>query len=149
MKPIRTWVLIADGARARVLENQGPGRGLHAVPGMTFAAEHGATHDLVDDREGRTFSSTSHSRSAIDARKDPHRVLKSDFAKALAEVLAEAEAQKAFDRLVLVAPPVMLGDLRHAVSDHVKARLAGELAQDLTKMPNADVPRHLESVMSL
>lgn len=149
MKPIRTWVLIADGARARVLENQGPGRGLHAVEGMTFVAEHAATHDLVDDREGRTFSSTSARRSAIDARKDPHRVLKKDFAKALAEVLAESEAQKAFDRLVLVAPPVTLGDLRQAVSDHVKAKIAGELAQDLTKIPNADVPEHLEGVVSL
>jgi hypothetical protein len=25
MKPTRTWVLIADGARARILQNDGPG----------------------------------------------------------------------------------------------------------------------------
>ena len=33
MKPTRTWVLIADGARARILENDGPNHGLTAIEG--------------------------------------------------------------------------------------------------------------------
>ena len=37
MKPTRTWILIADGARARILENLGPGKGVHEVPDMTIA----------------------------------------------------------------------------------------------------------------
>jgi len=149
MKPIRTWVLIADGARARILENDGPGRGLHAVPDTNLAAEHGATHDLVDDREGRTFSSINRSRSAIDARKDPHRALKSEFARTLADRLAHAAAAHAYDRVVLVAPPAMLGDLRHALSDEVKAKVVGELAQDLTKTADAEVAAHLGELIAL
>src|SRR5262249_34094570 len=30
MKPTRTWILIADGARARILRNDGPGKGVQA-----------------------------------------------------------------------------------------------------------------------
>jgi len=71
MKPTRTWVLIADGARARVLVNDGPGRGLAEVDGLEFSADHSATHDLVSDREGRSYSSHGQGRSAIDSRSDP------------------------------------------------------------------------------
>ena len=56
MKPTKTWIMIADGARARILENEGPGRGLKEVPNMTFAGDHSATHNIVDDRQGRSYN---------------------------------------------------------------------------------------------
>ena len=33
MKPTTTWILIADGARARLFANHGPGKGVEAVEG--------------------------------------------------------------------------------------------------------------------
>ena len=143
MKTTRTWVLIADGARARVLESDGPGRGLTPVEGLVFHGDHSATHDLVSDREGRSFSSHGPRRSAVDARSDPHRNLKSKFAHQLADVLAHGLQQGAYHRLILVASPVTLGDLRSAISDHVRATVVGEVAQDLTKLPNSEVGGHL------
>lgn len=147
MKPTRTWILIADGARARVLENDGPNHGLKAIEGFEFEGDHSATHDLVRDREGRSFSSHGHGRSAIDARSDPHRDLKTTFAHRLAEVLAKGLEQKAYDRLIIVASPVTLGDLRTAISAQVRAVVMGEVAQDLTKIPNGEVADHLKHVL--
>ena len=148
MKPTRTWVLIADGARARVLENDGPNHGLIAMEGLVFHGDHSATHDLVPDREGRSFSSHGPGRSAIDSRSDPHRDLKTKFAHQLPDVLAQGLEQNAYDRLVIVAPPITLGDLRTAISDQVRALVVGEVAQDLTKIPNSEVAEHLKEVLS-
>jgi protein required for attachment to host cells len=147
MKPTRTWVLIADGARARILENDGPNHGLTAIEGLEFQADHSATHDLVPDREGRSFSSHGHGRSAIDARSDPHRDLETKFAHQLADVLAQGLEQKSYDRLIIVASPVTLGDLRTAISEQVHALVVGEVAQDLTKIPNSEVANHLKHVL--
>ena len=33
MKPTTTWILIADGAHARLFANHGPGKGIEAVQG--------------------------------------------------------------------------------------------------------------------
>jgi protein required for attachment to host cells len=99
MKPTKTWVLIADGARARVLQNDGPGHGLHAVEGHEFHSDHSATHDLVSDREGRSFSSHGR-RSTIESHSDPHRELKKKFTHQLADILARGLEQHAYDRLV-------------------------------------------------
>ena len=147
MKPTRTWVLIADGARARILENDGPNRGLTAMDGLVFHGDHSATHDLVPDREGRSYSSHGPGRSAIDSRSDPHRDLKTKFVHQLADVLARGLEQNSYDRLIIVAPPVTLGDLRTAISDHVRALVVGEVAQDLTKIPNCEVAEHLKEVL--
>jgi protein required for attachment to host cells len=147
MKPTQTWILIADGARARILQNDGPGKGLHEIPGGTFHGNHAATHDIMSDRTGRSYSSVGPGRSAIEAHSDPHRELKKQFVHQLAEALAEGLQRKAYDRLVIVAAPSALGDLRAALSDQVRAKVTGELAKDLTKTPDGDVAEHLRDVL--
>lgn len=145
MKQLRTWILIADGARARILENHGPNHSLIAVEGMEFSADHSATHDLVSDRQGRSFSSHGHGRSAIEARSDPHQELKVHFAHHLAEVLSREFELGKFHRLILVAAPATLGELRATISPHVRATVVGEIPHDLTKTPNHEIPAHLKN----
>jgi protein required for attachment to host cells len=147
MKPTRTWVLIADGARARILENDGPGRGLNAVEGCVFHGDHAATHEIMSDRTGRAFGSVGAQRSAMEARSDPHRELKKKFAHQLADVLAGKLQEKAYDRLVVVAAPSTLGDLRAALTDQVRATVVAEVPKDLTKTPDPEVADHLEEVL--
>jgi len=147
MKPTRTWILIADGSRARVLENDGPGHGLRVVDGMTFDGDHASTHEIVSDRAGRSHSSVGPGRSAIEAHSDPHRNLKKKFAHQLADVLARGLEQKSYDRLVIVTPPSALGDLRAALSVAVRAKVSDEVAKDLTKTPNSELADHLKNVV--
>ncbi len=148
MKPTRTWILIADGARARILQNDGPGKGVHAVAGGVLHGDHAPTHEIKSDREGRSYSSVGPGRSAIEAHSDPHRELKRKFARELADVLAQGLQRQAYDRLVIVAAPSALGDLRAAVSDQVRAKVTGEVAKDLTKTPDAEVAGHLKDVLA-
>ena len=147
MKPTKTWILIADGARARMLGHDGPGHGLYEIEGMEFNGDHSATHDIVTDRQGRSFSCHGHGRSAYDSHSDPHRELKVAFAHELADVLATTLANKSYERLIIVASPVTLGDLRAALSDHVRSVVTGEIAQDLTKLPNDKIADHLKDVL--
>jgi protein required for attachment to host cells len=149
MKPTTTWILIADGARARIFANDGPGKGIEAVSGGEFSADHRPDHEIVSDRSGRTFESVGATRHAIEPRHDPHRELKRAFSEQLADMLDKQLAAKAYDRIVLVAPPVTLGDLRSALSDHVKAAVYAELDKDLTKTPMAELPQHLGAVLAV
>ncbi len=162
MKPLRTWALIADGARARILENNGPihgdvhhgspGHGVTQhdwmpVDGLVFQGDHSATHDLVTDRQGRSFSSAGSGRSALESQTDPHRQQKTRFANLLAEVLAKQLQDGAYHRLIIAAPPATLGDLRSAISDKVRATVVAEFAHDLTKIPNHQIASHLGPIL--
>ena len=148
MKPTTTWILIADGARGRLFANRGPGKGLELLDEF-LDADHRATHDIVDDRLGRTHELVGASRHAISARHDPHRELKRDFAVRLAKMLDRCRSEHAYDRLVLVAPSSALGDLREALSDSVRSLVRAELDKDLTKTPIAELPEHLDAVLAV
>jgi protein required for attachment to host cells len=147
MRSDRTWIVIADGAHARVLEHSGEGAKLEAVEGLAFDIDLPPTRELVRDRPGRTFESKNSARHAKTGRSDPHRELKRAFAKELAGILKANLAKKRYQRLVLVAPPATLGDLREALSKGVEARVTAEIAQDLVKTPKSRLLRHLPDVL--
>lgn len=149
MKPTTTWILIADGAHARIFSNSGPGKGIVAVKGGVMEGDHRPDDELVSDSLGRSFESSGNMRHAIAPRTDPHRELKRTFAVQLAEMLDQRLAEKAYDRLVIVAPPSALGDLRAALSEHVKPLVSAELNKDLVKTPTVELPQHLAEVLAV
>lgn len=147
MKPVRTWVLIADGARARILENAGPGRGLVAVPDTDMRFDIPQNRDILADKPGRSFESRGATRHAVESPSDPHRELKRKFAETIAALVENKHREQAFDRLVVVAPAVTMGDLRKALPEQIKKTVIGEIVEDLTKVPNDRVGKHLASVL--
>ncbi|MGI9414753.1 MAG: host attachment protein [Hyphomicrobiales bacterium] len=149
MKPVKTWILVADGARARVVLNAGPGKGVEEIEGLDFRSEHPQSGDIMADREGRAFDSQGSGRHAMERPSDPHRNAKKAFAERLAAMLDKHAARDRFNRLVIVAPPQALGDLRAALSRGVRDRVSAELAKDLTHLRNEDLPLHLAEVLAI
>lgn len=147
MKPVRTWVLIADGRHARVLEIDAERRGLEAQADMEMTIALPPSRELVTDRPVRTYESKGHARHAKGDKVDPHRELKRTFAKSVGKALQKRLADGRFERLVVVAPPPALGDLRDALPRNVRAKVVGEIAQDLVKTPKARLWPHLEDVL--
>jgi protein required for attachment to host cells len=149
MKPVRTWILIADAGRARVLQNLGPGKGLTPVDGMASEASLPATHDMMTDRQGRGHESANPAHHAIEPKTDPREQLKHHYLAAQAQHLDRSLGADAFDRLVVVAPPHALGLLRSAFTHRLKAAIKAEIAKDLTKTPDHELASHLEDYVSL
>ena len=50
----KTWILIADGGRARVLETIGIGHPLTPIDGMVFAKDLPPSRELGSDKPART-----------------------------------------------------------------------------------------------
>lgn len=150
MKPVRTWILIADAGRARVLENLGAGRGIAEVDGLASEANlPSTTHAIVSDRQPRAMESSGPDRHPIEPRTDPREKLKRGYLEMLANHLDERLAAGAFDRLIVVAPPPALGTLRAAFSEALKSAVTGELAKDLTKVPDHELGQHLVDLVRL
>jgi protein required for attachment to host cells len=149
MRKTVTWIVIADGEKARIVANQGIGKGLVPVSGHEMSTTLHAARDVYSDRPGRTRESVGASRHALQPRVDWHRFEKRQFAKRVAGML-DAEADKgAFDRLILVAPPRTLGDLRGALAAPTRAKVTGEIDKDLTHLADHALPAHLDKVVML
>lgn len=147
MKPTTTWIVIADGARARVMQNDGPGKGVHAVQSMMFEGDHSSSSEIMADKPGRAFDSVGNARHAMEASADAHDGLKTQFVKQVASALEDR--LDAYNRLILVAPPQALGLLRKALPAAVSGKVTGELGKDLTQLPNDELPSHLSNLLAL
>ncbi len=142
MKQIRTYILVADGARARLLLSEGRGKPLTEVPGSDIRIDLKPDQELSSERPGRVHESANVSRHAIE-RDDLHRREKERFAQSLAEGLDKRLANREYDRLVIAAAPETLGVIRSALSEKVRAVVLAEVAKDLTKIPNPQIRVHL------
>jgi protein required for attachment to host cells len=143
MKKTVTWVLIADGAQARVLENTGPGKGLKQVEGLQWSNEPLRAQDIVTDRPGGGGNGGS-----MASRVDPVEQREEDFVKNLAVILDKFQQKGAFDRLIIAAAPIALGDIRKAISPAVKKTILAELNKDLTNLPTAQLDQHFQDILA-
>lgn len=144
-----TWIVIADGWHARVLREPVPGGALEqALPeDLVNTAARGFSRERGDDRPGRAFDPGAGSPHAMEPREDPHQREERRFAEQVAKVINAAAERKSFERLVIVAPPRMLGDLRPALGSAAKARVVGEVAKELLRLPEAALAEHLRKIL--
>lgn len=149
MKPTITWILIADGAQARVVEHSGPGKGLSQVQDLVFAGPRRKASEIMADRPGRSFASAGTKRSAMEPRTDPVEHEEAEFVRGLADELEQKRAQGAFQRLIIAAAPNALGDLRPALSDAVRQTVVAELPKDLTNVPTPQLDRHFGDLLAV
>jgi protein required for attachment to host cells len=66
---------------------------------------------------------------------DWHRLEKDRFAAELAQMLYRRAHADRFDRLIVAAPPRILGALRRELHKEVTARIVAEVGLDLTNHP--------------
>jgi protein required for attachment to host cells len=136
VKRERIWVLVADGARARILRSPA----LRAADDRHLAdlvveSEHKPAREVMADKPGRSIASVGARRSAMEYRSDPARLQTEQFAGVLADQLERRRAAGEFDRIVIVAEPRTLGIIRRKLSPQLAAAVAAEVAKDLTKLP--------------
>jgi protein required for attachment to host cells len=149
MKPTRTWILIANGAQAHILLNDGPGHGVKALNEFKFHSANLSNQEINADRPGRSFDSTGEARHAMEPATDPRRHEAREFAAMLVDVLSKQHENKAYDKLILVASPAALGDLRNKLPQTLKAIITGEIAKDLTHVPVHEIAPYLTDVLAV
>lgn len=140
----RTWIAVLDHQRLHVFHTEPPEWRLVAEPGRSREQRLPRSSELGSDRPGRSFDSLGGQRHAMEPHSDPHAVEGRHFVASIAEELLQAHREQLFDRLVLVAPPRALGELRPLLHHEVAATVAAELAHDMTRTP----PKQLEALLA-
>lgn len=136
------WVVVCDGKKALVLENEGDTKFLNLKTKKVYEHEDAATRELGTDAPGRAFSSVGSGRSAMD-QTDWHYQEEQRFLHKLLGHLDAAVNAGVAKSLIIVAPPRALGVLRQSYSHNLRNALRAEIDKDLTRMPVGDIEKHL------
>jgi len=128
-----TRVLVADGAYALVLRNDGDGVFPNLRLERAYEQDNPATRDQGTDKPGRTNDSQGR-RSSIEAT-DWHKVAEDRFVQRIADDMAKDLKAGEFTDLVLAAPAVALGEFRKAATSALSDATIMEIDKDLTNHP--------------
>lgn len=132
------WVMVADGEKALFLENKGDAKFPKLEVVREMEQENPPTRDQGSDRPGRYSDGPSIHRSAVDDT-DWHRVAKERFADEIAGRLYKLAHAGEFREIILVAPPLVLGELRKKLHKEVDDRVTAEFAKTLTNHTVSDI----------
>lgn len=144
MPHTKTLFLLADGAHARLVERS-PANGdfvtIEEIDGRDRLE--GLRSQLRTSRPAMTSTPHSSHADAV-GEADFTREAKEAFVAEVADHAVEVCRKKGFMGIFVAAPPRLIGPLRERVS--AGASLAGSLDRDLTKAPDAILPKWLDHV---
>ncbi len=137
------WVVVADGEKALFLENAGtPDKpALRVFNGIEQPNPKTAAQGA--DRPGRLSDGMGSAHRSAVQETDWHRMAKHEFAHEVAAVLEKNAQAGRFEQLIIVAPPVVLGELRKSVSKAVSDRIVAQVSKDLTGHPVHEIEKLL------
>ncbi|MGB7242645.1 MAG: host attachment protein [Sulfitobacter sp.] len=145
MKPIVTWVILANARIIRVLSHQGPGKGLAAMADKCW---HATEASRPRDKAGMGHSIAGPGVAAVE-QTDAKLINDTRFAKEVMAHLSQAYVAKAFDRLILISGPHMLGLMRAEMDAPLHKPLVGEIPKDLSAQSLAQVEAHLGELIAI
>ncbi|MFT6084418.1 MAG: protein required for attachment to host cells [Alphaproteobacteria bacterium] len=119
-----TWILLCDSEKAKLFVSQGDGKALE---------------EMRDDKQGhgisKSYKSTDPQASPADKRED----------KFIAGIASKINSQEdSFTRLVIVAPPNTLHELRNVLAKNVQVKIIGELNKNLMHENASTLPHHIK-----
>jgi len=132
-----SWVLIADGSRARLLQQATDG-GLQVLREWDEPAARRHPGQLESDRSGQAAPGHTLEHS------DPQYTRQRSFARELAEYLNQH--QEHFDNLIVVAAAKTLGALRDDINPRVARKISQETSADWTNLPLHELPGRLQQL---
>lgn len=128
-------VAISSSHEARIFEKIG-----HE---LSLISRLDAELDTNHEKPGRTFNSVGVLRHSIEPHTDRREVEQQKFARKIADNLAQAEKEKPYDGLIILASHQILNELEEALSNQLRKKITHKSAKDLVKFTDFEVQEYL------
>lgn len=137
-----TWVVVADGTRARLF-NRHKNRQLEEFDTLLSPEHRLHEGDLVSDRDGRAYDAGGFGRHAMGNKNVTKDHEMANFAKRVAARVEEGRNKGQVERLVLIAPPKFLGQIRASLSGPASELVALTIGKELTTLTPDKLAAHV------
>ncbi|MDE2156876.1 MAG: host attachment protein [Xanthomonadaceae bacterium] len=135
----KTWILVADRARARLLAIGSSEKALNEVACFTNPDGRAPGRHATTERAPRVNESVGPARHAIEPHTSLREKSEDHFAHTLIDALERGHHEHQFDQLILVAPAHFLGVMHDCLDKPLRACVVDEIRHDLTALPLAEI----------
>lgn len=145
----RTWVVVAHRAGARILEHEGPGKGLKLLDDIDHPGGRRLEGEIDSDRAGNLQGPGRTGGHAASKHQTSHEHDAEAFAQGLAGRLQEGRQANRFARLVLVAEPHFLGVLKGVLDSGTAKAITATVGKDLAATRTDELAARLQAVLAV
>jgi protein required for attachment to host cells len=146
----KTWIVLANAARARILSRDPGGGGLVEMADLIHPQSREKIDALTSDRQGhaqKAHGDPGHAGAAFQPRMDPRHKEHGVFAAEVARYLEDAVVQGRCPELVLIASDPFLGKLKSHLGDAAGRVVGAAISHDLTSFAGPDLVRRVTEAM--
>lgn len=129
----RTWILVANRVRARLLAYDERERRMSEIRDFLNPDGRAPAGTRGENRPPRTMDRMGPGRHAIEPHTEPATKHAERFARELASVLEDGRVHNEYQRVVLIATPRFLGHLRQCMSPLLREQVSREVRRDMTR----------------
>lgn len=133
-------VLVADGRKMLFFRNKGDAEFPQLEAETVKVQDNRADRDQASDAAGRSSSPLGGRQSSME-QTNFHDLEEARFAAQAADILKHRAFANDYEKLIIVAPPTALGEMRKHYHKEVQSRLVGEIAKDLANHPVLEIEK--------
>lgn len=143
-----TWILVANRGGAKILASDGGTRNLRLLEDIPHPEGRLHDRDIDTDRAAGTTKAEGGANYPVNGLGNKHtttRHVAQLFAKQIAEVLLKGRTHNAYMKLVLVAEPQFLGELRSTLDTSTQKSVDREINKDIYGFNLSQIKEHLSA----
>ncbi len=140
---ISILLVVADSARARIFSFDKKHRSLEELEDLVYPESRLDPVDRTEKQAGSTHDRVGPGRHRVDPHTSVADVGRLQFARQVAAHLESAVNSNRVDKLVLIAAPKFLGELRDGLDSKILSHVALEIDKDLSKLTPEEILEHL------
>ena len=145
MKPM--MIVVADSSRARIFTVDSAHSPLIEIETMAHPEGRSHEQDLVSDMSGKESGKGGGGDHAYQEKIEPKKQEMIEFGKRVADYLDDARKANKLNKLLIVAAPAFLGELRTHLSAETREIIAFELDKNLAHHDVEDIREHLSTFL--
>lgn len=148
----KTWVLIANGERARCFERHAQDHTLTELadfihPQLSLAGT--ASGGDMTGAAGKGHGRSGHAGTQFEPHTEAQDKAHASFARQLADYLNEGATTQRYQALVLIASSPMLGELKPCLNQAARKAIERTVASDLTKYTGPKLKERVDLALQL
>ncbi|MGD0960746.1 MAG: host attachment protein [Methylomonas sp.] len=140
---LTTWIVVADSSRARFFLMENRNEPLTELDGMAHIEGRLREGDVISDRQGGLAGGHGEGGHPFEAPTDLKQHEMELFAKQIADKLEQGRVNHSYRKLILAAPPAMLGALRQSLNAQVLAMVGSSIDKNLVSEHADEIHRRI------
>ena len=136
-------IVVADSTRARIFTTGETSSELKEIEVLSHPEGRMHDRDISSDLPGKDVGMSGAGAHAYENKTDPKDYERLSFARRVSDYLEGARKANKMSRLLLIAAPRFLGELRSTMSNEISEKIVFELDKNLTRHSVDELRKYL------